>query len=237
MGKKVAIVHGPVGVGKTETVRYVAQKLGYTVVVPEKEWGFSRIYSAVRTVSMFGKELLLLDRPYRELGLKGRELAKIIRETKKPIVIETENPKPYEWTAGAVIKIEPPPKTKIAALIKDQALTKPNFRLVKNDIRQAMFLGYGTETYTTRDWIKDLETCLKNGQCGDVDSTHLPVILDTLVANCYGIECLEGIKILVAADLSRRPEKVLRGFRLKRYGRPVFYFYQRLKSSSISVPE
>ena len=232
-GKKVAIVYGGTGVGKTTTIYCVSEKLGYEVVTFDYETGASYADILRRTRARgWPKPIVVhLDRPFEEMGLKGKQLAKIIKQTVNPIAIETTEPKMYKWTTGAEIEVKPPSKVQIAQLLRKNALIKPNFRLVGSDIRQALFLGYGASVYETRDWLRTLQECLKTGNCEDIEDSHLPALLDSYVKHCYGLECIKAVELLVAADITKKPHIVLQEFTIGRgIAQPEMYFYKKWKA-------
>ena len=229
-GKRAAVLHGPPGVGKTATIRFVAGRLGYRVLTVDLDWSYEDILRAARAADLLGRSLLHLDRPLEEHRLRGRQLAAIVRAARKPVVIETVDPRPYEWLLAAVIRVDPPPKTRVAEMICGDALVRPDYRLVRGDVRQALLLGYGSMGYTPEDWFRVLEECMRRGNCWSIDDSHIPVILDTLVSTCYGVECLEGMQLLAAASLSGRPHLALQGWRLPRPARPNLYYYRRLRA-------
>lgn len=231
-GKKVAVVYGSTGVGKTTAIRCIAEKLGYDVVTYDySNWpGYEAVLSRARSPGWPRPVLIHLDRPFEEIRIKGRQLGRLIRAAVNPAVIETDKPKMYEWLAPAMIEVTAPPKTALARLIRQQALVKPNYRLVGSDVRQALLLAYGAETYETGDWIAAVKECLKTGRCEGLEESHLPVLLDSYVENCYGFECLKAIELLVAADISKRPE-LIDGFRVGHGITNVsMYFYKKWKA-------
>ncbi len=235
--KKCCLVYGPIGVGKTFTIHYVAENLGFKVIDAEDiEFDYEQLVIISRSPRTITgeKKLLWFDRPYRYLN--GKKLRKIIHNTRVPIVLEDEDKKYYQYLGCAEIRVFPPPRAWIAKYLRKHSIVKPNYSAVSDDVRQSMLLALGSSGYETTDWVNVVKEFFTRGKGAEYfEKTHLPALLDTGLVAFYGKKFLEFMERLVVADIiSDHPGfgKVLEGIRPQfRVKDVIMYYYEKRKES------
>lgn len=232
--KKCCLLYGPPGSGKTFTVKHVAEKLNYSVVVItcEDGYGFFDVLKVVQSSSVFGRKLVLLDRPYE--FLTNVEIRKIISKALVPIVIECEDKdrKYYQPFGCSEIKVEPPPLHFIVEEVKRKAFVKPDFKNISTDFRQSLKIALGSQGYEReKTWIDKVREYFRRKETKFLEETHEPVLLDTGLKCFYGLNLVKFIQALVSSDLVKKYD-VLKDLSFDRKLSDVeTYFYSKLKAA------
>jgi len=231
--KKCCVLYGPTGSGKTFTVKTVAEKLGYKVVVITSmdELEYKDIVRIVQTRSLFSKKLVLLDRPYEFLG--SLEIKKIIAKAKIPVVIECDEKdrKYYQVFGCSEIRVEPPPLHYIVKEVKNKAIVRPDFRKITTDFRQALQIALGSNGYEMeKTWTDRVRDYFRRKETRYLEETHEPVLLDTGLKCFYGVNLVKFIQALVSSDLVKKYD-ILKDVSFDRKVADVeLYFYMKLKA-------
>lgn len=224
---------GPTGVGKTFTVKYLAQKLKMDWVSfgSDNPPLIEQLKSTTKTSGWLSKHVIIhLDRPLWWMSMA--DLKKIIKETLNPIVIEIdqEEKKYYKSLNCVEIYVDPPPKRWIVQQIKKTKIVeKPLYNKVSSDVRQSLLLAYGSQGYGKKDWLVAIDKYFKHGDTSQLEPSHLPVLLDTGLKLYYGYNLYEFIKRLIVADMTKRLD-VLAGMKTDfKYGVPIMRYYEKIK--------
>jgi len=222
---------GPTGVGKTFTVKYLAQKLKMEWVSIYGEVDTAKLKALIKTRGWTSRHILIhLDRPLWWMSMA--ELKKLVKETLNPIVIEIDqNEKKYYRSLQCVeIYVDPPPKRWIVQQIKKTKIVdKPKYRMISNDVRQSLLLAYGSNGYSNKDWILAVEKYFKTGDASGLEPSHLPILLDTGLKYYYGYNLYRFMQRLIVADLLKRMD-VLDGLKTDlKYGALSMRYYEKVK--------
>jgi len=237
--KKVAILFGPQGVGKTSSVYKVSKELGYDVIEFNASKDrttdfFRRELLPIVVSSGFTKDLVLLDE-LEDIPYKAQlELAKVLTKTRKPVIITTND----ITTIHPKVRIQaieiyyPPPS--IQAIVQYVKLkgAKINIQKIKDirDFRQLkMIIEYGSEGYEYELPQKQrIIKMLNSGDYSQLEPEDLPILLDNSV-HLHGVDLWEFVSGLAAYDLTKLPQ-ALKGVKIPiREQQYLNIFYPRLE--------
>jgi len=238
---RVAILWGACGVGKTSSVYYLAEKLGYKVI--EFNASDSRTYDFFREHvkpaccnPSFSPSLVLLDE-FEDVSHKAQQyFAKIMKKFVKPVIITTNDISSiyYSIRKNAVEIYYPKPQIEhIVKFVKERGYD--DFSKVKGvtDFRQLQMLvehGSDVEVYSQMQTQKErILSSLRTGKYVSIEKSDLPIILDTVSANVNGIELWRFMEALRVYDLTGRVE-ALDGLKLS-VNDVVNSFYSKLEKS------
>lgn len=237
--KKVAILFGPQGVGKTSSAYKVSKELGYEVIEfnasKDRTTEFFRkeLYPLLIT-SGFVKNLILLDE-FEEVPYKAQlELARLITKTKKPIIITTNDINtihPKVRLQSIEIYYPPPSIQSIVQFVKRKG-AKVNVQKLKDikDFRQLeMIIEYGSEGYEYELPQKQrILKMLNTGDYSQIEPEDLPILLDNSTY-LHGVKLWEFISGLAAYDLIKLPQ-ALKGIKVPiRENQLLNIFYSKLE--------
>ena len=230
---KCILIYGPVGVGKTFSVKYVSIDLDYMLIDYGSEYDgdISQIINNVTTKAWgVNGKIILLDRPYR--WMSSSDLKKVLDKAKNPVIIECDEDevKYYKHLKCFEIRAIPPPKTWVVAQIKAlKTVEKPNYRMIDDDVRQALLLAFGSQGYKEVSWLDAVDRYFKQGDVSNLDLSHLPVLLDSASTAFYGLNLYNFISRLVVADLIK-DVKILEGISKDFRNYEIRYrYYKKLK--------
>jgi replication-associated recombination protein RarA len=238
---RVAILYGACGTGKTSSVYYLAEKLGYEVV--EFNASDDRTYEFFRTHvkpaccnPSFSPTIVLLDE-FEDVSFKAQQyFAKFIDRAVKPVVLTTNDISSiFQGIRKKALEIFYP-KPQIEHVVKyAQQKGFKDFAKIKNirDFRQLeMVIEHGSDVEAYQQMFTQKErilTALKTGNYIIIEDADLPIILDTVCAHVNGVELWRFVEALRVYDLTKNP-RVLEGLKLS-VKDIVNSFYAKLEES------
>jgi len=223
---RVAILWGACGVGKTSSVYYIADKLGYDVI--EFNASDNRTYEFFREHvkpaccnHSLTPSIVLLDE-FEDVSWKAqRYFAKIMKKFVKPVIITTNDISSiYSTIRKKSLEIYYP-KPQIEHIVKfAKQHGFSDFEKVRNieDFRQLQMViehQSDVDAYIQMQTQKErILNALRTGDYTRIERNDLPIILDTVIANTNGVEAWRFIEALRVYDMIERPE-ALEGLKLK----------------------
>ncbi|MEM4534977.1 MAG: AAA family ATPase [Desulfurococcaceae archaeon] len=226
--KKMMVLVGPPGVGKTSSVYKVSSELGFEVCElnmsdnRDKDF-FEKLYSRLQAKPIVPTVFLLDEGD----GVEDKEaLVKVLKVTKNPVFLTANDfgqlPKSIRENA-IVLKFQPINVRDVLKLVGEVR----DYSAVGGDVRQSLLAKFGSQGYKAEtNPVKDF----LNGELKDVERWVLITILDNAHRWVYGFELYQLVKAIVVADKTRRPDP-LNYF--KGVGRDweKSYFYDKVSAS------
>ncbi|HDN18094.1 MAG TPA: AAA family ATPase [Candidatus Bathyarchaeota archaeon] len=219
--KKALILFGPPGVGKTESVYYIAEKLGYKVVEYNMSDDRTKDFFEEQQVKVKVRSLLpviyLLDEADGISDWQG--LYRMIRNSRNPVIMTCNNinsiPKFIRKRCAEVQYFKPNLRDILKIAKESGATSFGHYKYSTKDFRQAMLIAYGSMGYEgIKARIQKLTEMNQKGKWEDLSKFDLLTLLDN-TKNLYGVKVLKTVYLIQAADLSGRGN-VLYGVKFKR---------------------
>lgn len=224
--KKIMILHGKPGVGKTYTVYKVANEFGYDVVEfnasEDRRTDFMSKLKLLLTTKSLLPQLVLLDEADNFVDIDM--LFNVLRSSKKPVFLTANNIRRLAKLSqiAEIVYVPPPDLTQIVKIAKENGAT--DLSGLRRDFRQGKLKVWGSQGYTPHD----LEMMWLKGEYEDISTNDVIVLLDNIkkldIVNRFLFT--EAIRVY---DLCRR-EEVLYGCK----GRGPLsesYFFKKLLQS------
>ena len=207
--KPVLIVGDP-GIGKTYSVYYIANKLGWEVVEfntsdERKKEDFEYLYSMAR-MKGFKNRIILLDEAD---GIEDfRHVKKLFEISKNPIVLTAnELWKIPEWIQKRceVIRFYPPKKQEIVNYLK-KYYGNVKFDRVCDDVRQSIIACvYGSQPYTKTNVFEQVMNIFKGRDFEFTDTFMWYYLIDNVHKFYQGKKLFDAIQLICKANLYDNP--------------------------------
>lgn len=224
--KRLLILVGPPGVGKTSSVYAVSEKLGFEVCefntsdTRDKTF-FEDLYLRVQTKPIVPTVYLLdevdgVDEP--------KALIKLLNVARNPVILTANDPRklPQALKDGSLIlrfwRVSIRDVVKVVGKVED-------YSVLSGDVRQSQLVKFGSQGYEPS---KDPMDKFLKGKLDNVNRWILVTILDNAHRWLYGFELYKLLVAITVADKCMRPE-VLEPF--KGIGRDweFSYYYSKRK--------
>lgn len=205
--KKACILTGKPGIGKSSSVYFTAEKLGYEVIEfnssdDRGQEFMAELYKNVRN-DTFTPVLYLLDE-FDGMDNYG-EFTKILAITKHPIIMTCnmlykipQNVIDTSFVIGYYLK-----SGQVLQIAKQNGLID-NFENLSTDARQSHLVKLGSEGYKkTKTQNERIEDYLKTGESQELTNTDLIVLLDNAQKMFYGFKMYQFIRSIELADKCR----------------------------------
>ena len=209
---KPVIIHGPPGIGKTYSVHYLANKLGYHVVEfnasdERKKEDFEYLYSVARTKGL-KKRIILLDEAD---GIEDfRYIKKLLDVTKNPVVFTAnEIWKIPEWIQKRckVIRYYPPKKKEIVDFLRKHYGDDIKFDRVCDDVRQSIIAATtGSQPYTETNIYEQVKNIFKRRDFEFGDNVMWIYLIDNVHKFYKGKALFDAIMLICKANLFNNPK-------------------------------
>lgn len=225
--KRMMVLVGPPGVGKTSSVYQVSSELGFEVCEynmsndRSKEF-FEYLYARVQAKPIVPVVFLLDEADGVE---DPRALVKIMSITKNPVFLTANDSSklPEQVQRGAIILKYP--QIKIHDVLKVVGSLK-SYSAVSGDVRQSLLAKLGSDGYTRE------RHPIQKFFMGKLDTTErwiLITLLDNAHRWLYGYELYRFIQTLVVTDKIKCPV-LLNEFRSIGHDWEESYFYAKWKA-------
>lgn len=241
------VLVGSPGCGKTSSVYYVADKLGYKVCEynmsdDRNDEFLKELEMRVRSKTL-EKVIFLLDEAD---GIRSKEQSIVERmalKTRNPIILtanDINKLSPLLRGSGGkgldVVKVIRFYKPKIRDVVKlvDKVSkiegTKPNYTGIVEDFRQGLMSVYGSQGYEKSDrYWEVVEELLRTGNIEEIDTPRLISLLDNLGEFFSGVELFDAIQRVVLADRCKTHYPLIGLKSRKRKRVETSYYFEKLK--------
>jgi len=238
------ILLGPPGCGKTSSVYYVAEKLGYEVceynMSDDRNKEFLNNLVAKTRCKTLQKIIFLLDEVDGIEISEQKVIERMVLVTRNPIILTANDRNKLssllrEEKTGIgnikVIRFYKPNLRDVLSVVKkyekEKGLKANNSGIVE-DFRQGIMCVYGSQGYEENKYWEVVGDLLKSGKIDEIDVPRLIYLLDNVGKNFSGIKLFDAIQRIVIADKTKTHYPLV-GLKSKKKELDKSYYFEKIK--------